>query len=135
MRRCKCNCLHAFPEGLERSAGDLRVIDEEEPKEPITLALLTSIAEGLLEKFLTPGTVRDLESFVEFFESPGFRSDGLKLYPTLVIRGTGWLSPRTNWMVAIIWPALGTATGPRGAASAGSVAPRRADTPTEHIGG
>jgi elongator complex protein 3 len=25
----------------------------------------------------------------EFFENPAFRSDGLKLYPTLVIRGTG----------------------------------------------
>jgi elongator complex protein 3 len=25
--------------------------------------------------------------FREFFESPDFRSDGLKLYPTLVIRG------------------------------------------------
>jgi elongator complex protein 3 len=30
-----------------------------------------------------------LESFHEFFESPDFRTDGLKLYPTLVIRGTG----------------------------------------------
>ena len=25
----------------------------------------------------------------EYFENPAFRSDGLKLYPTLVIRGTG----------------------------------------------
>jgi elongator complex protein 3 len=25
----------------------------------------------------------------EFFENPAFRTDGLKLYPTLVIRGTG----------------------------------------------
>ena len=32
---------------------------------------------------------RDLEGFKEYFESPEFRSDGLKLYPTLVIRGTG----------------------------------------------
>ena len=32
---------------------------------------------------------RDLESFREFFENPRFRSDGLKIYPTLVIRGTG----------------------------------------------
>jgi len=30
-----------------------------------------------------------LESFREFFESPAFRADGLKIYPTLVIRGTG----------------------------------------------
>ena len=32
---------------------------------------------------------RDLEGFKEYFENPAFRSDGLKLYPTLVIRGTG----------------------------------------------
>ena len=32
---------------------------------------------------------RDMEQFTEFFESPAFRADGLKIYPTLVIRGTG----------------------------------------------
>nr|CAD1837120.1 unnamed protein product [Ananas comosus var. bracteatus] len=35
------------------------------------------------------GFERDMESFREFFESPAFRADGLKIYPTLVIRGTG----------------------------------------------
>ena len=35
------------------------------------------------------GWERDVESFTEFFENPAFRTDGLKLYPTLVIRGTG----------------------------------------------
>lgn len=35
------------------------------------------------------GVERDMESFKEFFESPSFRADGLKIYPTLVIRGTG----------------------------------------------
>lgn len=30
-----------------------------------------------------------MAQFVEYFENPAFRSDGLKLYPTLVIRGTG----------------------------------------------
>jgi elongator complex protein 3 len=35
------------------------------------------------------GVERDLESLKEFFENPDFRTDGLKLYPTLVIRGTG----------------------------------------------
>ncbi|XP_076041012.1 elongator complex protein 3 [Oratosquilla oratoria] len=32
---------------------------------------------------------RDVLQFIEFFENPEFRADGLKLYPTLVIRGTG----------------------------------------------
>ncbi|KAH1004552.1 hypothetical protein HUJ05_005348 [Dendroctonus ponderosae] len=32
---------------------------------------------------------RDMEQFIEFFENPSFRADGLKIYPTLVIRGTG----------------------------------------------
>ncbi|KAI8928032.1 hypothetical protein BC831DRAFT_450166 [Entophlyctis helioformis] len=35
------------------------------------------------------GMERDLEQFKEFFENPAFRADGLKIYPTLVIRGTG----------------------------------------------
>jgi elongator complex protein 3 len=35
------------------------------------------------------GFERDIESFKEFFENPNFRTDGLKIYPTLVIRGTG----------------------------------------------
>ena len=35
------------------------------------------------------GLERDIDQFKEYFENPAFRSDGLKLYPTLVIRGTG----------------------------------------------
>jgi elongator complex protein 3 len=35
------------------------------------------------------GIERDVEQFVELFENPAFRPDGLKIYPTLVIRGTG----------------------------------------------
>ncbi|XP_050503298.1 elongator complex protein 3 [Diabrotica virgifera virgifera] len=43
---------------------------------------------------------RDIEQYIEFFENPAFRSDGLKIYPTLVIRGTGlyelWKTGRYN---------------------------------------
>ncbi|GAA6019633.1 hypothetical protein JCM11491_002833 [Sporobolomyces phaffii] len=35
------------------------------------------------------GVERDMAQFHEYFENPAFRSDGLKIYPTLVIRGTG----------------------------------------------
>jgi len=35
------------------------------------------------------GYERDLIGFQEYFENPKFRSDGMKIYPTLVIRGTG----------------------------------------------
>lgn len=35
------------------------------------------------------GVERDMAQFHEYFENPSFRSDGLKIYPTLVIRGTG----------------------------------------------
>lgn len=35
------------------------------------------------------GWDRDQAQFAEFFENPAFRADGLKIYPTLVIRGTG----------------------------------------------
>lgn len=35
------------------------------------------------------GLERDFFQFKEYFENPDFRTDGLKLYPTLVIRGTG----------------------------------------------
>lgn len=35
------------------------------------------------------GWERDMFQFKEYFENPAFRSDGLKIYPTLVIRATG----------------------------------------------
>lgn len=46
------------------------------------------------------GWERDLEAFREFFESPAFRADGLKLYPTLVIRGAcgGWGDAASGWL-------------------------------------
>ena len=35
------------------------------------------------------GMERDIFQFQEYFSNPDFRTDGLKIYPTLVIRGTG----------------------------------------------
>ena len=39
--------------------------------------------------------------FQEFFENPAFRADGLKIYPTLVIRGTGKFRLLTLWTKTI----------------------------------
>jgi len=47
------------------------------------------IVTHLMPDLPNMGIERDMESFKEFFENPDFRSDGLKIYPTLVIRGTG----------------------------------------------
>jgi hypothetical protein len=46
---------------------------------------------------------RDIEQFIEFFENPAFRPDGLKLYPTLVIRGTGTVLGLYDRAVGIFW--------------------------------
>ena len=57
------------------------------------------------------GVERDLESFKEFFESPLFRADGLKIYPTLVIRGTGlyelWKTGRYSYLYFIVRDSIG----------------------------
>jgi len=45
----------------------------------------------------------------EFFENPAFRPDGLKLYPTLVIRGTGLYELWKTGIVAqpsLVWSYL-----------------------------
>ena len=47
------------------------------------------IAAHMMPDLPNMGFERDIESFKEFFDNPQFRTDGLKLYPTLVIRGTG----------------------------------------------
>jgi len=47
------------------------------------------------------GWERDLECFREFFENPDFRSDGLKLYPTLVIRGAAALAWSASGQMAV----------------------------------
>lgn len=46
------------------------------------------IVAHLMPDLPNMGVERDLASFKEFFENPDFRADGLKIYPTLVIRGT-----------------------------------------------
>eukprot|EP01100_Stratorugosa_tubuloviscum_P007605 TRINITY_DN3149_c0_g1_i1.p1 TRINITY_DN3149_c0_g1~~TRINITY_DN3149_c0_g1_i1.p1 ORF type:complete len:550 (+),score=248.71 TRINITY_DN3149_c0_g1_i1:88-1737(+) len=47
------------------------------------------VVSHLMPDLPNVGMERDVEGFKEFFENPAFRSDGLKIYPTLVIRGTG----------------------------------------------
>ena len=47
------------------------------------------IAAHMMPDLPNMGFERDIESFKEFFDNPQFRTDGLKIYPTLVIRGTG----------------------------------------------
>ena len=49
----------------------------------------SQVVAHLMPDLPNVGWERDLESVREFFENPAFRTDGLKLYPTLVIRGTG----------------------------------------------
>jgi len=51
------------------------------------------------------GKERDMESFMELFENPAFRPDGLKIYPTLVIRGTGLYELWKNGMYKNYSPA------------------------------
>lgn len=51
--------------------------------------VLAQVVAHMMPDLPNVGWERDLESFREYFENPAFRSDGLKLYPTLVIRGTG----------------------------------------------
>jgi elongator complex protein 3 len=47
------------------------------------------VVTHLMPDLPNTGLERDLLGFQEFFENPSFRSDGCKLYPCLVIRGTG----------------------------------------------
>lgn len=55
----------------------------------VTLTLCTQIVSHMMPDLPNMGKERDLDGFREYFENPQFRSDGLKIYPTLVIRGTG----------------------------------------------
>ncbi|EFJ27088.1 hypothetical protein SELMODRAFT_412711 [Selaginella moellendorffii] len=47
------------------------------------------VVAHMMPNFPNVDMERDMESFRDFFENPSFRADGLKIYPTLVIRGTG----------------------------------------------
>ena len=53
------------------------------------ISLFVKVVAHMMPDLPNVGMERDLESFKEFFENPAFRTDGLKIYPTLVIRGTG----------------------------------------------
>ncbi len=50
---------------------------------------VAQIVSHMMPDLPNMGKDRDLDGFREYFENPQFRSDGLKIYPTLVIRGTG----------------------------------------------
>jgi radical SAM superfamily enzyme len=54
---------------------------------PFCGVLLLQVVCHMMPDLPNVGWERDIEAFREFFESPAFRADGLKLYPTLVIRG------------------------------------------------
>lgn len=47
------------------------------------------IVSHMMPNLPNVGWKRDLAQFREYFDNPRFRSDGLKIYPTLVIKGTG----------------------------------------------
>lgn len=47
------------------------------------------IVAHMMPNLMNVDAERDMAQFIEYFENPDFRTDGLKLYPTLVIRGTG----------------------------------------------
>jgi len=47
------------------------------------------VVSHLMPDLPNVGYERDMNGFKRFFEDPKFRADGLKIYPTLVIRGTG----------------------------------------------
>lgn len=53
------------------------------------MCMVVQVIAHMMPDLPNVGWERDLESFREFFENPAFRTDGLKIYPTLVIRGTG----------------------------------------------
>ena len=70
---------HMMPDlpnvGMERDLEQFKVFVSNE----LTLLMLML----LLQLTLVPCSSQ------EYFENPAFRTDGLKIYPTLVIRGTG----------------------------------------------
>lgn len=58
---------------------DSKVVDRQDSLDVVVAHMMPDLPNMGME--------RDLNGFIEFFENPAFRSDGLKLYPTLVIRG------------------------------------------------
>lgn len=76
-----CESFH-----LAKDAG-FKVVSHMMVRLPSTF--LASANASLQPDLPNVGVERDMEQFHEYFENPAFRSDGLKIYPTLVIRGTG----------------------------------------------
>lgn len=99
---CACRCLPACLHGAKRSICLLHLVCAVWRATPSLRMHFTTpcfcmhatttptdlqVVCHMMPDLPNVGWERDVECFREFFENPDFRSDGLKLYPTLVIRG------------------------------------------------
>ena len=87
--RLGLTCMH-FPLELRARVRCPGLYIRSHPSLRLTLLRMCGqVVAHMMPDLPNVGWERDVESFAEFFENPAFRTDGLKLYPTLVIRGTG----------------------------------------------
>ena len=83
-----CNLHAPTPHALRHNAQLIPLTPT--PPQPLgAAAAAVQVVVHMMPDLPAVGWERDIECFREFFENPHFRTDGLKLYPTLVIRGTG----------------------------------------------